>query len=136
MIFYSKKPTIIGEDLTGSECFELMRAAVTKQVEQAEFEVGRLARMVKADAAMIREDASDVSIGIPSAYSSQRLDNSIALQVARGQLAAAKQVWLSVHQAICGPSISATTQEAVDKGMAEFRARRRDQLDRWKETNT
>jgi len=135
-MFHSKKPTTIGEGLTGPECFEIVRAAVAKQIEQAEFEVGRLARMVKSDAELIREDASDVSTGIPTHYSSRRLDNSIALQVARAQLAAARQVEYSVHRAVFGPSISATTQEAVDKGMAEFRARRRDQLDRWKETNT
>lgn len=131
-VMVHSKPTNIDENFTGAEVFELVRAAINEQVVQATNEVARLTRMVKYDMAHAVEDASDVYPSIPGSLYGLRLENQIALQSARAQLAAVKQVWLSVNCAVTGPYISATTQEAVVLGMSQFLAKQRVALDLWR----
>jgi hypothetical protein len=125
-------PGSIGADFTGPEVFELVHAAVNKQIVEAEHEIGRLTRAVKYNAAAMREDGSDVSVGIPGCHSSRATEDQIALQAARAQLAAVKAVWLAVHHGVAGPSVTGTTREGVEKTRSEFKAKARAHLDRWK----
>jgi hypothetical protein len=84
--------------MTEPEVFERVRVAIHAEVTKAKNEVARLTAMVKFNAAGMREE--DESIGIPACHSWRVAEEQIALQVAHGQLAAVRQVWLSVSCAI------------------------------------
>lgn len=120
-------PLRIAADYTGPETFELVRWAIHSQIERATIEVDRLTDRVKYS---VRHMTDGADASIPAFHRWSVSEDMIALQSARAQLAAVKQVWAAVHGHVACPIWSATAAgltEAVD----DAKQQRREHLDAW-----
>ena len=122
------RPENIGASFTGPEVFKLVIASLDKSINDAEFEVSRLMRIVKRNADSLQVDSPNVGVGIPGCYRSSATEDQVALQAACAQLCAAKQIQMSVTHAVAGPSVYATTAEAVEESRMLFQAKAREIL--------
>lgn len=119
-------PGTIGADFTGPEVFELVRLAIDAQTENARAEVRRLIRRAKSNADALTDK---VSPGIPGCHASQAIEDAVALQAARAQLAAVQTVWLAVMHGVAGPHVHSVTPESVEKSRVMWRVEARAKLD-------